>query len=57
VIARAADSDYTQAQAECPRQDSNLRHLAPEASALSPELRGREEGGRRLTDNSRPATG
>src|SRR4030042_951432 len=25
----------------CPRQDSNLRHLAPEASALSPELRGR----------------
>lgn len=24
----------------CPRQDSNLRHLAPEASALSPELRG-----------------
>ena len=51
-----ADSDHTRVQAECPRQDSNLRHLAPEASALSPELRGREEGGR-LTDNSRSATG
>ena len=25
----------------CPRQESNLRHLAPEASALSTELRGR----------------
>ena len=24
----------------CPRQESNLRHLAPEASALSTELRG-----------------
>ena len=32
----------------CPRQDSNLRHLAPEASALSPELRGREEIGAAL---------
>ena len=26
----------------CPRQDSNLRPSAPEADALSPELRGRE---------------
>ena len=25
----------------CPRQDSNLRPSAPEADALSPELRGR----------------
>lgn len=25
----------------CPRQDSNLRPFAPEANALSPELRGR----------------
>src|SRR5699024_9475451 len=25
----------------CPRQDSNLRHLLPESSALSTELRGR----------------
>jgi hypothetical protein len=28
---------------ECPRQDSNLRPSAPEADALSPELRGRNE--------------
>ena len=26
----------------CPRQDSNLRLSAPEADALSPELRGHE---------------
>ena len=30
----------------CPRQDSNLRHTAPEADALSAELRGRATAGR-----------
>jgi hypothetical protein len=31
----------------CPRQDSNLRPTAPEAVALSPELRGRGRRDRR----------
>ena len=31
----------------CPRQDSNLRPFAPEANALSPELRGRTGFSRR----------
>ncbi len=41
---------------QCPRQDSNLRHLAPEASALSPELRGQGRPAGRGTGDSRSAS-
>ena len=36
-------SPYIQGLFSCAREDSNLRPLAPEASALSPELRARTE--------------
>ena len=53
-IRLVSDAGPLRGTGRCPRQDSNLRPTAPEAVALSPELRGRGSAGRMVP--SRPGS-